>query len=302
MSSSCLCLPLACKLAAVVFRRLMPLCGPSDLIRALCLPRLKCEWFPIRVQRPCRAGYATSRALVSSLAILLLIVCNASPATAAHRQAHRRPIRNHVLQQEQLLRPGEGGTLGFAGARRGAPAQARTKRGNNRGTAAAGRETAAAEECLGRPYVNDTWLMSEESLEVGIHECRSFRDVCLDQSAYILHSQEYRPRNQSFPELPKLDISSLLVRAHRRCSTVLAPVSEPCAREHECLCEGVDFLSFSCMLSQFSLSLSIDDSPLDLWRGILTCGIDVEQIYISTGSFHNIHAVHFLRKSPSGHR
>lgn len=194
--------------------RVMPVCSSSkEEIRASCLPRRIWHHSATRAQRLRRAGCMTPQKLVASLPIMFLILCSPSPASAAHRQAHRRPFRNHGVQQEKLLLPEEGEAQGLAGARRGVTAQARAIRGTRRGSAAAGWDSIAAEECPGRPYVNETWLMSEESLEVGIHDCRSFTDVCLDQSAYILYSPEYRPTTQSFPELPKLDISTLLVRA-----------------------------------------------------------------------------------------
>lgn len=75
---------------------------------------------------------------------------------------------------------------------------------------------AAQKRCKGRPSLNDTWLLSPESEPLGVHHCVSLRRVCMDQSAFILYSQQFRPMAQTFPELPKLDLSTLRVRGPRR--------------------------------------------------------------------------------------
>lgn len=69
------------------------------------------------------------------------------------------------------------------------------------------------ERCRGRAFLNDTWLLSAESEPVGPHPCLVLRRVCMDQSAFILYGQKYRPSKLPFPELPRLDLSSLWVGA-----------------------------------------------------------------------------------------
>eukprot|EP00884_Botryococcus_braunii_P000262 jgi/Botrbrau1/10236/Bobra.0362s0025.1 len=71
-----------------------------------------------------------------------------------------------------------------------------------------GSATDAQQACSWQPSVNDTWLTSQESYEAGPHKCLSLRNVCMDQSNFILYEEQYRPVTQNGPELPKLDMSS----------------------------------------------------------------------------------------------
>lgn len=70
----------------------------------------------------------------------------------------------------------------------------------------------ARTQCNGKPFINDTWLMSEESTPLGARMCISLRKVCMDQSRFILYDDQYQIVNRTWPSFPQLDRSDLEVR------------------------------------------------------------------------------------------
>lgn len=88
--------------------------------------------------------------------------------------------------------------------------------GHRIGSTTAKATTTAGTQCRGNPFLNDTWLLSEDSAPLGARACLSLRKVCMDQSSFILYDDQYQIVNRTWPTFPQLDRSDLMVRGPSR--------------------------------------------------------------------------------------
>jgi hypothetical protein len=67
--------------------------------------------------------------------------------------------------------------------------------------------------CDEPPVLNLGWLKSLDSTRGGHHICEGFERVCIDQGVLVLHDTKYSPANPQAADLPRFDITDLLVKS-----------------------------------------------------------------------------------------
>jgi hypothetical protein len=67
--------------------------------------------------------------------------------------------------------------------------------------------------CDEPPVLNLGWLKSLDSTRGGHHICEGFEHVCMDQGVLVLHDTKYSPANPQAADLPRFDITDLLVKS-----------------------------------------------------------------------------------------
>lgn len=118
------------------------------------------------------------------------------PVAVGPQKGHQilRGTRRNSSNQQDLGRP--------ANSRfpREAPTAQSVDAQGGAGAPTGTRETAGT--CERAPHVDLAWLLSNSSLAYGMHGCKVYRRVCLDQSAFVMYDEKYIPKNSSGPQMP----------------------------------------------------------------------------------------------------
>eukprot|EP00884_Botryococcus_braunii_P015304 jgi/Botrbrau1/2457/Bobra.0226s0016.1 len=134
-------------------------------------------------------------------------VADSPEGSAPKGPAEEVPQKGHQTRSGTSMAPGKKQGLGdpvvvAREPRRAPPGGLKGDHGGPAG-AAHGQGTVGDLRACGRvPHVDLDWLLSNDSLAYGMHGCKVYRRVCLDQGAFVMYDEKYLPKNGSSPQMP----------------------------------------------------------------------------------------------------